>query len=324
MNDQTPDLFPLSTEQCTALTEQQKQIFAQLDEKDRQFFAKNFSPTSLGKALERKWETIQSNLRLATFDKKLKENLAAQASQPTEQPNLSAGDIAIGAAGLAGAVGVGVFARKIAPEGKATWNGVTPRDLVNPLLEAFARKEKTDIRFQAPTEEGTQQATIMLRTEKGPIPALTIVLAPLDKATQVQISKVTSESLIETAKNSGQKLIDLVQDGLSASRQGGIDSLLDLAGKVLNQGGDLIKNVQDVNLEDKAWEVIQQTAGPLQAIYDEKMAAEKERILKLEIAWGDYNACPKCRVEFGAEDTECRVCGAARPERPAEPDPQGI
>jgi hypothetical protein len=318
------DYSPLSPEQIEILSDAQKGVFLQLDEKDREFYAENFSPGSLGKALERKGEIMQSRARLAAFDEKVKANLASSAGEAITGPGLSAEDVAIGAAGVAGAIGVGVLARQIAPEGKASWRGVTPRDLVEPLVNAFARQEKTDIRFETPGEQGVQQATILLRTSKGLVPGLIIVLAPLEQTTQVQISQLTSEGVMQALKEGGLKLLDLLQEGLRLKRRGGLDDLLVLAGRAVDEGVDIAQLVKDLDLEDRAWEVVKNAADPIQAVYDEKMKIENAARLKLEMLWDDYYSCPKCRVEFGADDTECRVCGAARPEKPEQPDPRRI
>jgi hypothetical protein len=316
------DYSPLSDDQIAALGDEQKVIFAQLDPKDRQFYADNFSPDSLGKALERKWEILQSRARLTAFDQKVKENLTAGIGEPADRADLSAGDVAVGAAGVAGAVGIGVLAKQIAPEGVATWRGVAPRDLVDPLVSAFARQENTDVRFEPPGAQGTQHATILMRTPKGLVPGLTIVMAPLEEGTQVQISKLSSESVMQTLKEGGLKLIDLVQDGLRAKRRRDLGDLLDLAGRAVDEGVDIAQIVKDLDLEDEAWKVIKEAADPLQVIYDERMAIEKEERLKLEMLWDDYYSCPKCRVTFGAEDVECRVCGSERPAQPEEVDPR--
>ena len=89
-----------------------------------------------------------------------------------------------------------------------------------------------------------------------------------------------------------------------------------------DEGVDIAQLVKDLDLEDRAWEVIKNAADPIQSIYDQKMAIENEARLKLEMLWDDYYSCPKCRVEFGADDLECRVCGTARPEKPGQPDPR--
>ncbi|MBN2549184.1 MAG: hypothetical protein JXB15_08510 [Anaerolineales bacterium] len=322
MSDQIPDFSPLSSEQLAALNDTQKEIFLSLDAQDRQFFAKNFSAAGLGQALERKWETVQSRLRTSAFDQRIKENLQAQGGASAQSSSLSVGEVAAGAAGIAGAVGIGVLAKKIAVDGKAAWRGVSPRDLVDALVSTFARQEKTDIRFDPPSDEGNLHATVLLRSPSGMLPALNIDLTHLADATQVYISKVSSQSLMETIKDQGQKILDLVQDGLSLGRKGGAENLLDLAGQVMDQGFDVVQAVKDLDLEDRAWAAIQRVADPLQMQYDERMADEKERQLRLEMAWDDYNTCPKCRVPFGGEDSECRVCGTARPAKPEQPDPR--
>jgi rubrerythrin len=157
------------------------------------------------------------------------------------------------------------------------------------------------------------------------MPGLTITMTPLDQSTEVQISKVSTESVMEAVKDGGQKLLDLIQDGfhLSKNKQD-VGNLFDIAGLVLNDGVDIMKTVKDLNIEDKAWETIKRAADPLQQIFDDQKAIENARLLKLENAWDDFYTCPKCRVPFGQADNECRVCGTARPEKPAQPDPRGI
>jgi hypothetical protein len=325
MSDQTADYAPLSAEQLAALNDVQKDIFLKLDPADRQFFAGNFSPASLGKALERKWETVKSRATLAAHDQRLRDSLQARGGEAAAKPGLSAGDVAAGAAGVAGLVGIGVLARQIAPQGKAAWRGVTPRDLVDPLVREFARQEKTDIRFQQPDAAGSLHGEVLLRTPGGMSPALNVTLTPLAEATQVEIGKVSSESVLETVKESGQKLFDLVQDGLRlGKRQAGAEDLLDLAGKVMDGGAGMARTVKDLDVEDRAWEVVRRAADPLQTVYDEKMKGERDRRLALEMAWDDYLTCPKCRVAFAEGDGECRVCATARPPEPEQPDPRRV
>lgn len=328
MSDQIPDYTPLSDEQLQALNDAQREIYLNLGEKDRRFFAQTFSPAGLGEALERKWEIIKSRSKVEAFDQKLKKNLAAAKAAPPPKHDLTAKDIAIGTAGVAGLVGMGVLARKIAPDGKAAWQGVTPRDLVNALAEAFGRQEGTDVRFQPPNEAGALQATILMRADGKLVPALNIFLTPAGEGTQVgtqvQISKVSPQSMIEAFKEGGGKLVDLVQEGVRAKKYGGIEDFLALAGSLVNKGGDLAKLFQDMDLEDRAWEVIQQAAEPLEKMYKEKMVSVNEARYKLETAWDDFYTCPKCRVEFGAQDTECRVCGTERPPMPEQADPRQV
>ncbi len=320
------DYSPLSDDQVEALNEAQREIFLRLVPSDQEFFAQNFQPISLGKALERKWEIIQSRLALDEYDRHLRERYLEIAANSMAESGLSGGDIAsgaAGAAGIAGLVGLGTLAAKIAPKGKAEWRGVTPRDLVGPLVSTFARHERTDIRFESPNAEGVVHGVVLLRTGRGMLPALDINLTPLQDAIEVKISKVSKESLIQTFKEGSGNLIELAKDALwIGTRRGGIGSLLDLAGQVMEHGSEIAHTVNDLDLEDKAWKAVQVAAEPLQTIYDEKFLIIKDARLKLEMAWDDYISCPRCRVEFGADDVECRVCGAERPQMPAEPDPR--
>lgn len=325
MTEQSESFSPLSPEQYAALTGAQRDIFFALTEKDQVFFAANFSVSSLGSALERKRQTLQSRARVDEHDQRVKSSMQALANGA--QPSDSGGMQGLaGAAGMAAAVGLGVAARKIAPEGKAAWRGVTPRDLVNPLIDEFGRKEKTDIQFGQPAGDGNLSATVFLRTPKGMLPALTIVLAQLSEAAEVQISKVSAQSMLQTLKDQGGKLADLVQDGLRIrGGSGDLDDLINLAGRVFENGVDGAQAISDLDLEDRAWETVQRAAEPIQQAYDERMAAANRERLQLESAWDNYYSCPKCRVEFSsATETTCRVCGAARQSPPEAADPRRI
>ena len=323
------DLSPLSEEQIAALNDTQRDIFGRLPVSDREFFAQNFQPISLGKALERKWDIIQSRLALDEQDRRLRERLAELSSGSPAERGLTGGDLArgaAGAAGIAGLVGLGALAAKIAPEGKAVWRGVTPRDLMAPLVTTFARQERTDIRFESPNIDGVVHGVVLLRTGRGMLPALDINLTPLQDALEVKISKISKESLIQTFKEGGGNLIDLAKDALwiGVRRGVGVGSLLDLAGEVMSHGSEIAHSVNDLNLEDKAWQTVARAAEPLQTIYDEKAVIQNDQRLKLEMLWDDFISCPRCRVEFGAGDAECRVCGTARPPQPELPDPRKV
>ncbi len=137
MENPNQDPILLTEEQLAALSDAQKQIFTKLEEADQRFFARNFSAESLGRALERKWGTYQSQARLRSFDERVKENMLNKGSPSSTPSTLTGADLAVGAAGVAGMVGIGVLASQIAPEGKAAWRGVTPRDLVDPLERDF-------------------------------------------------------------------------------------------------------------------------------------------------------------------------------------------
>lgn len=309
---------PLSPEQASSLTEAQKEIFQQLDLKDQAFFAQNFSAQALGKALERKGALVKKKAD-RSFDQRYQKNLEeAHRSLALEGRGAGVGEMAAGVAGAAGVIGLGSLAAKLAPEGMARWRGVAPKDLTAALNNVFLGAEKTDLRFAPADGEGNLHAQVLLRTANGLKPGLDIVLTALADSTQVHISKVKAESVSEKVKEGGKKLIDLVRRGKSRKDSG---DLLGLAGDVLEQGTDIFQSVKDLNLEDQAWEAIQQAAEPLQAIYDEKMAREKEKRHLLQQAWDDFRNCPRCRVPFGAQDQECRVCGTARPAQPAEGEP---
>ena len=194
MTEQPKNPGLLSDEQRQALTETQYETFMMLDEKDQAFFAANFSPASLSSALERKLASLKARSRIDAHDQAVRSAVQARANASVTESDLGVG--LAGAAGMAAVVGLGAVAQKIAPQGKATWRGVSPRDLVNPLINEFGSKDRTDIRFNPPSAEGNHGATIFLHTPQGSVPAITITLAQLTEACEVQVTKISTESLL--------------------------------------------------------------------------------------------------------------------------------
>ena len=88
MSEEISNFSPLSDDQIASLTEEQKAVFIQLDAKDRQFYADNFSPEALGVALERKGELMSSRGHIDAFDQKVKAGFQTDI-ESAEQPGIS-------------------------------------------------------------------------------------------------------------------------------------------------------------------------------------------------------------------------------------------
>ena len=102
----------------------------------------------------------------------------------------------------------------------------------------------------------------------------------------------------------------------------GLGLCLLLPEAALAQGASLADVAGNLKLKDRAWKVIKQTAEAIEANYQSEAAKIQQEISALEKAWDNYNNCPTCGVAFAPNDTECRVCGAGRPEKPTSPDPR--
>ena len=101
-----------------------------------------------------------------------------------------------------------------------------------------------------------------------------------------------------------------------------MDEVVSTASSALTAGTSLAEDANNLNLKARAWKVIRPLAESIEAQARAEKEAARARQDALENAWNHYYACPTCAVEFGPEDTVCRVCATGRPEQPGNPDPR--
>ncbi|MEJ5312942.1 MULTISPECIES: hypothetical protein [Anaerolinea] len=310
-------LARLSAEQLAGLSDEQKAIFCTLTPDDQDFFARTFSPNDLPGALTRKGEIMN---RHAEERKRLAEMLEALRKGAREHKPVE--DEAEGAltALAAGVLGAGAVAA-VATEGSASYQGVEPDDLIAPLQAEFNGRGSL-ITFSGDASNLT--GTISLLTNAGAIPAMTIQLVRTPTGCDVKINDLTRPGMIEIVKQGGKRLLGLAGAGLSLLRGDvrGADDLFEKASRALSEGAGLAEIAGHLQLKERAWKVIRQAAEALEAAYLKQKQAERAEQLALERAWDAYYACSTCSVPFGDDDTECRVCGSARPAPPSQPDPR--
>ncbi len=313
-------LNQLSPEQLAGLNEDQKAIFCALGAADQKFFAQAFSVKDLPAVLERKGEILKRNQAVKERTDKIEDSLAQV--KPEAPAETSATDILTAVAGV---VGVGAAAAAVASDNTAHWAGVKPNDLVAPLRTEF-NTDKTQLAVSGNPQ--ALVATVLLTGGGGQgVAALTINLADVDQGTEVKMSELTSHGTLETIKEGGKKVLDIAGDGLLllARNKFGMSSPVDVlntASHTLDKGSDLAEIAGNLKIKDRAWKVIKQTADSIEASYQSAQEAARQARLALEGAWDRYNNCPTCGVSFQPGDTTCRVCGAARPEKPLKPDPR--
>jgi rubrerythrin len=92
----------------------------------------------------------------------------------------------------------------------------------------------------------------------------------------------------------------------------------------MDGGANLADVVGNLRLKERAWKVIKTSAEAIEAAYRDRVEKERQARLLLEAAWDRYYNCPTCGVSFGPEDTVCRVCGTARPDKPVTADPRQV
>ncbi len=316
----------LSQEQLSQLNEEQKAIFLMLTEEDQKFFAQTFSAQDLPKALDRKGEILKRNQVQRERLAMIKERLAqVDKENPTSigdfNPALAVGGLAAGAAAV---LGIGTTKQTITTDGSARWKGVSPRLVANALERAFDT-ETTDAEVEGTEKELT--VTIYLRPpeDRTYLPAISVLLLQIQDTLQVNVSNLTSESITAAVKRGGKKMLDLAIKGfLLWQRRHSIftGELTDFAQSALTSAFDAAQVVKDLDLEDRVWEVIKQTADAREKAY--LVEAERQRLIQqdLEKAWDDYYRCPRCGEPFRDDMNYCRICGRARNPAPSTPDPR--
>ncbi len=303
-------LSKLNEEQLSVLDDDLKAVFCTLDEYDQDFFAKNYKAKDLPTILARKREIMQRNQGERERIAKLKEAFAKNAPPTTDGKSE---DIL---AGVAGALGIGAAAAVVASDNTAFYQGVKPYELV-PALSSEFETARTSVATAGNPD--TLTVTVSLLTGRAPVAAMTVNLTALKNGTEVKVNDLTAQGVLEAIKSGGQKLFDLAGKGIELLVRRDRISPMDLyqaADRTLDSGADLAETLQQLKLKERAWKVIRQTAEAIEASYRDRVEKERQERFQLEQAWSRYTNCPNCSVAFGAEDMECRVCGAARPEKP--------
>jgi hypothetical protein len=312
-------LSQLNAEQQSALNDDQKATYCMLAPSDQRFFAETFSPKDLPLALTRKSEILQR-------DQKNQERfqvIRAQLAQAAEATPPAAGEDTLQA--LAAAAGIGAAAVAVATDNTAHWAGVKPSDLAAPLEAEFGDKETTDINIE--NTSGSSEATIFLVSDGKYVPALTVFLTSAQDGVEVKMSDLTSQGMLSTIKDGGERLLSLARKGflLWARRgRGAAPDMIDMAGSAFSDTTHIAELAGNLKIKDRAWKVIRDSANNIEKSYQDHLRQEREARAALEQAWDNYYNCPTCAVPFSETDSVCRVCGTARPTAPQRPDPRKL
>ncbi len=312
-------LAKLSAEQIAALSDEHKAVFCMLVPADQDFFAGHFTPADLPTALARKGEILKRSKSERERMEKLKAFFAQSVeAHPPENDNAE-GTLTAAAMGVLG-VGGAVAA---VTDNTARYRGVSPADLVAPLRAEFGGG-RTRIDFSGPPEALT--GTVALVGSGGAVPAMTVILSAVEGGVEVKVNDLTTRGLIESLKEGGKAILDAAGKGLDllkvGKRGGSPEDLISTAQETLSGGAGLAEAAGGLKLKERAWKAIRAAAESLEAAASSRLEEERKAQAALEAAWDRYTACPTCGVSFAPEDTLCRVCGTARPEKPLKPDPR--
>jgi hypothetical protein len=319
MENSNAALSKLSEEQLASLNDELKAVFCMLDETDQKFFASTFKPKDLPGVLTKKAEIMKRN---RASDERLQQIKASFASlAPASTASNNEDDLL---AAAATALGIGAAATMVATDNTAFYQGVEPAQLVAPLQTEF---QSSGTAFSCSGQGAALVAAVYLVKNAERIPAMTVNLTKVNDGTEVKVNDLTTQGVLETVKSGGQKLLNMAEQGLALlniGRRPGIspDEVIQRANQALSSGADLAKDANNLRLKERAWKVVRGTAESIEEQYKAEVEQARQRRLALEQAWDRYYNCPTCAVPFGDGETQCRVCGTARPEAPQAPDPR--
>lgn len=310
-------LRKLSAEQQAALDADLTAFFAQLPPADQVFFASQFSAMDLPAALARKRELAQRNIRRRERAARVKAEVDAKAAEAAAE---SADDDLLSAAAAVLGIGAGAAAGAAISGNTAFFRGVEPADLVEPLRAEF-NSSQTVAAAGGPPD--ALNVTIFLLGQFDRVAAMTVNLVARDDGTEIKVNDLSTRGVLAVVTSGGAKLLDVASKGLRLlSGRLTPGQAVDVAGQTLASSADLAEAVANLQLKERAWKVIRQTAEAIEAAYEDRLKQERAARALLEAAWDRFTHCPTCGVAFGAEDATCRVCGTARPEKPLTPDPR--
>lgn len=309
-------LNKLSAAHLEQLNDQQKAAFVMMDEKDQDFFASNFKPGEIATVINRKIEILQRNKAKQARMEQIQASMAKAAAEVPSSPAMDDLSGVLGAVGL----GAGVLAGAAISNDTAHWRGVKQDDLINALRAEFANHSETSV-----TTSGTPNAlttSILLATDKGPVPAVTIQMTTVDDGTEVKVSDLSAESLGDTLTKGGKKIINLAADGLKLlgkkSFLGGVsaDEVLGTASHALDESSGLGELAGRLKIKERAWKAMKAAADSIEKNYLTELEKKRQEQHKTEAELRYYATCEFCGKTFGEDDIVCTGCGQARPPKP--------
>lgn len=307
----------LSAEQLAALDSDLITFFGQLSPADREFFSAHFSAKDLPAALTRKRDLVQHSATRRERDARIKAEVDAKAAEAAAQ---SEDDDLLSAAAAVLGIGAAAAAGSAISGNTAFYRGVHPSDLVDPLRAEFSSAQTV---AAAGGPQDALNVTVFLLGQFDRVAAMTINLIAKDDGTDVKVNDLSTRGVLAVVRAGGAKLLNVAGQGLRLlSGRLSPAEAIDAAGKTLASSTDLAEAVSNLQLKERAWKVIRQTAEAIEAAYKDQLKKDQETRALLEGAWNRYNNCPTCGVAFGDEDATCRVCGTARPEKPVTTDPR--
>lgn len=317
-------LEKLSSEQLSALSEEEKEIFCALHPSDQDFAAHTFSAASLPVFLRKKGtlerQNQESGARQAALNSRIKNAVPEETSDGSGSLVQT---LVGGAAAVTAAVGIGALAGKISTDGSMTWHDL-PVDLAVQALRAeFNSSDGRTNALANRMDSQTTRVDINLLASGRQIPGISVQFSSLSQSeTKVQVSDLTNASITEMLKERGEDALDLLKGGVDLlirrQRNGSIDlgRMFGLGKDALDKAFDAHQAVKDLDLEDRAWESLIKVAEPRERDWEKRRRQALEDHESQRLAWKFFESCENCSVPYEPEAESCAVCGNLRPPKP--------
>lgn len=231
-------------------------------------------------------------------------------ADPTPEP---AQDI-LAELGLGAGVLAGVVAGHANP---VTFDGVSAATIAE-ALASHVPGEDTRVTIEE-TDEATI-VTVLHSQEHRPTrfsPALTVTLIETDEALTVAMSGLSEDVKRGTLGSLGRGALRGSRRILLRRR--GLAGMLDAAGGIIESIEDVSEDIQDLNLPQQVWSIIDRVGGAAEEAYLKEQRREEVLRRKREAAERAWTHCEWCGRAY-AEDEEdvvqCPSCGAPRGSKP--------
>jgi hypothetical protein len=233
--------------------------------------------------------------------------------KPTTGRGPSAGDDVLTGLGLGAAVVGGAVAPHPNP---ATFEGVKASVIADALKSDLT---SDDIQVQVSYTDDSTVVTLLLQQAQSYqfLPALTVTLLEKAGALTVTLGDLDKSVMRGAWISIGGTIMEQGK-GLLRRRRGPA-GLLDAAGELIEDIGEVAESVDDLALPKQVWAVIDRVGKAAEEGYLEEKRLEEEALRRRKETERAWTHCPSCGRAYRPEEAQrvsCPSCGGTRGDKP--------
>jgi len=238
--------------------------------------------------------------------------------KPTMSESTRSGSVETALAGVG--LGAGVIAGAATPHPNPTvFQGVKPTLVINALREELADR---DTRVQVNAGREAVEVTILQSQDQHPfdyLPAVTATMIDRDNTLTITVSDLSQNSARTAFGSMGKTVLREGKNVLVNRRMRGPGGLIDAAGSLIQGIGDVVEDIQDLNLPSRVWKVIDRVGNAAEQAYLDERAKTDARAREREQALHAWTHCPYCDRGYSEDEAQltlCPACGGTRGDKP--------